>query len=243
MYVELRGYKTVSDVPTTYVLRVYRGPQSILALAVASHSALFPTKEIGEFWRSIEGFIPVEDKALAPAEEWPGEIVQSARTNNLTKHVDRTNSFAVTHDASFSFMEPNEGVTKLLLSPKDGQRCWVIVVPNPLIESQEDVDDVLRFLLERPDLLRAEYEKLYKKVSEVSVSPVVVSGNRRAALASYEATYEAVGVELVISASEAHLLLSQKAYKIGCSTADVRDAEFEATVVNFLRGFQILPPA
>jgi len=46
-------------------------------------------------------------------------------------------------------------------------------------------------------LLRAEYAKLYKR-PDITVAPVVMSGNRSAAPAAYEATYEAVGAELLI---------------------------------------------
>lgn len=59
-YVELRGHKNVGGVPATYVARFYRGPASVLASAVASPSADFPTTDMAAFWASVEGALPID---------------------------------------------------------------------------------------------------------------------------------------------------------------------------------------
>ena len=156
------------------------------------------------------------------------------------KHVDRQNGFAVMYDSALTRIAPNESATKLSLTSGDGQRCFVVVVANPLA-TEENAKSIVSAMLNNRQLLEQEYKKLYKDVYLSSLRPVIASGKYDAAMLTYAAQYEALGAELFITVIEVHLPIRQRTYKIGCSTGRPLDDAFKSSAEGFIRSFQLIP--
>jgi len=153
---------------------------------------------------------------------------------------DRQNGFAVMYDSALTPIAPNESATKLSLTSGDGQRCFVVVIANPLATA-ENAKSIVAAMVNNRDMMEQEYKKLYKDVYLSSVRPVIASGNYDAAMLTYAAQYEALGAEILMSVIEVHLPIRQRTYKFGCSTGRPLDDSFKSSAESFIRSFQLIP--
>jgi hypothetical protein len=156
-------------------------------------------------------------------------------------HIDRANGFSVAYGSSWKQVQPNEEVTKLVVNAPDGSRCWVTVVPNPL-STDEDAPRIVQGLINNKAGLQAALSKVLGEVHVAEVRPVIMSGNRDAALISYSFKHSALDKKIAVAVLEAHILVQAFTYKVGCSTLDsALNGDSETGAGSFMRSFLFIP--
>jgi len=163
------------------------------------------------------------------------------RPPQTRKHIDRTNGFSLHYPADWAPTEANEEVTKFLIVSPSGNRCWVIVVPNPL-STGANAKSIVQSLIRNKSLIEEEFRKTYADAYVSSVRPVLMSGKNDAALLSYSLQYNAFDISAVIAVLEAHIPVQGFTYKVGCSTVgETLSDEFRSGSTIVFRSFVFIP--
>ena len=100
---------------------------------------------------------------------------------DTTKFVDRQNGFSVYHGADWITRQPNEKVTKLVVVSPVGNRCWVIVIDNPM-STRKNAKKIVEWLVNNPKSFERQLKKHLGEVHVAEVRPVILSGTLNSAL-------------------------------------------------------------